>query len=427
MSIRQREEEATCLTGENLLTLAATFYTLLLRRTGGSENFGEKKVFFSQELIKHYEELNHQHRRLPVQIDRFNVFESTYRTSRHFLQADWARLWEISFDGELGVDQGGVRREWYDLVTRFIFDPENQIFVPMEEGAMSVGPNPSPPAHIKQKHYRLAGKLVGKALYESAMGETYRLNLNARLAHSFLAQMIGVGVHSSMLEKDAPELWRSKIKFILENEVDFLDLTFTQEEVKSGGELVTVELVPNGARTAVTETNKKAYITALARYLLETRVKNSVTAFLEGLHTLVPDTLLTLWDEAELELLLCGVRDYSVVELRKHHTLVGRPIGRFATVLQWFWEVLSHLGREDLSRFLQFCTGSSLLPPGGFAALKPLLQVKNVPFVNILNEQLVQVSWGGGERGSLPTSHTCFNMIVLPDAENYQQLEKVKE
>merc|ERR1719397_1351096 len=386
LSIRQREEEATCLTGENLLTLAATFYTLLLRRTGGSENFGEKKVFFSQELIKHHDDLNHQHRRLPVQIDRFNVFESTYRTSRHFLQADWARLWEISFDGELGVDQGGLRREWYDLVTRFIFDPDNQIFVPMEEGAMSVGPNPSPPTHIKQKHYRLAGKLVGKALYESAMGETYRLNLNARLAHSFLAQMTGVGVHSSMLEKDAPELWRSKIKFILENEVDFLDLTFTQEEVKAGGEVVTVELLPNGARTAVTESNKKAYITALARYLLDTRVKSAVTAFLEGLHTLVPDTLLTLWDEAELELLLCGVRDYSVVELKKHHTLVGRPLGRFATVLQWFWEVLSHLGREDLSRFVQFCTGSSLLPPGGFAGLKPLLQV----------------SWG--ERGSLPTS-----------------------
>ena len=38
----------------------------------------------------------------------------------------------------------------------------------------------------------------------------------------------------------------------------------------------------------------------------------------------------------------------------------------------------------------------------------------------------MQVSWGGGERGSLPTSHTCFNMLGLPDAENYQQLEKVK-
>jgi len=70
---------------------------------------------------------------------------------------------------------------------------------------------------------------------------------------------------------------------------------------------------------------------------------------------------------------------------------------------------LTHLGKEDLSRFAQFCTGSALLPPGGFSALKPLLQI----------------SWGGGERGSLPTSHTCFNMIVLPDAENYQQLERV--
>lgn len=91
----------TCLTGEDLLTLAATYYTILLkyvylglgtfklhlvlvlyhvsRRTGGSESFGEKKVFFFQQLIKHHEDLNHQHRRLPVQIDRYNVFESTYR------------------------------------------------------------------------------------------------------------------------------------------------------------------------------------------------------------------------------------------------------------------------------------------------------------------------------------------------------------
>ena len=53
--------------------------TDLSRRTGGSESFGEKRIFFSSQLVKHHEGLNHQHRRLPVQIDRFNVFESTYR------------------------------------------------------------------------------------------------------------------------------------------------------------------------------------------------------------------------------------------------------------------------------------------------------------------------------------------------------------
>ena len=53
--------------------------------------------------------------------------------------------------------------------------------------------------------------------------------------------------------------------------------------------------------------------------------------------------------------------------------------------------------------------GSSLLPPGGWSELSPLLQI----------------SWSAAARGSLPTAHTCFNLLVLPDAENYQQLERV--
>jgi len=61
-----------------------------------------------------------------------------------------------------------------------------------------------------------------------------------------------------------------------------------------------------------------------------------------------------------------------------------------------------------MARFVQFVTGSSLLPPGGWSELSPILQISL-----------------GGEKGSLPTSHTCFNLLVLPDAENYQELERV--
>jgi hypothetical protein len=31
-----------------------------------------------------------------------------------------------------------------------------------------------------------------------------------------------------------------------------------------------------------------------------------------GLHTLVPESLLTLWDEEDLELLLCGIRQTTI-------------------------------------------------------------------------------------------------------------------
>ena len=378
-----------------------------IRRVGGSQTFQEKKQFFNQELTKYHEGLNHSHVRLPMRVDRNCIFESTWKVTRHFLQSDWARLFEIYFDGELGVDQGGLRREWYEVLTRHIFNPDNEMFLPIEDG-QSLQPNPHPPSHIKLKHYRMAGKLVGKALYESAMGDTYRLNLNARLARSFLAQMIGIGTHYTMLEEDAPDLWRNKIQYILSNDVDFLELTFTQEEVR-GKQVESVDLVTGGSRLAVTEANKKTYVQAVAQHLLTSRVKAQLAAFLEGLHTLVPDSLLSLWDESELELLLCGVREYSLADLQAAHTIVGLPVGRFGLVLGWLWQVLSHLGPEDWARFVRFCTGSSLLPPGGWAELKPHLQI----------------SWSGAERGSLPSSHTCFNMIVLPDVQDYHQLERV--
>ena len=241
-------------------------------------------------------------------------------------------------------------------MTRHIFHPDTGMFLPVEEGHTGLQPNPHPPSQVKLKHFRLAGKLVGKALYESAQGDTYRLNLNARLARSFLAQMIGIGTHYTMLEEDAPDLWRNKIQYILSNDVEFLELTFSQEEMVRGREVETVDLVPGGSRLAVTESNKKSYILALSHHLLTTRVRSQLAAFLEGLHTLVPDNLLSLWDESELELLLCGVREISLADLQHHHSLVGLvglPTPRFSLVLGWFWQVLSHLGPEDLARFVR--------------------------------------------------------------------------
>ena len=44
------------------------------------------------------------------------------------------------------------------------------------------------------------------------------------------------------LSVDAPELYKSKIKYILDNNVDDLQLTFTQEEETSPGKKVVLFL-----------------------------------------------------------------------------------------------------------------------------------------------------------------------------------------
>ena len=47
---------------------------------------------------------------------------------------------------------------------------------------------------MKLKFYEFAGRIVGKCLYESALGSGRRLKLKARFTRSFLAQLLGLRV-----------------------------------------------------------------------------------------------------------------------------------------------------------------------------------------------------------------------------------------
>lgn len=65
-----------------------------------------------------------------------------------------------------------------------------------------VHPNAERPAHLRLKMYEFAGRVVGKCLYESALGGAYKQLVRARFTRSFLAQIIGLRmnykvVHSS--------------------------------------------------------------------------------------------------------------------------------------------------------------------------------------------------------------------------------------
>jgi hypothetical protein len=280
--------------------------------------------------------------------------------------------------------------------------------MPVEAGGNGVQPNPYPPKHVKTEHYKLIGKLLGKCLYESCFGRTYRLNLQGQLGKSTLTQMLGSDILYTHLSADAPELYKSKIKYILDNNVDDLQLTFTQEEETSPGVRKSLDLCSKGSHKLVNEKNKQEYIYRLARFLLVERVSKQTDALLEGLHSIIPVEILEMFEEGELELLLHGIREYNVEDLKLNYATVGYESYRFLTVLSWFWTALSHFSKEDMAKFVQFVTGSSVLPPGGWKELSPKFQIGFT-----------------GESGRLPLSYTCSNYILLPNATSYQELERV--
>uniref|UniRef100_A0AC11AUI1 HECT domain and ankyrin repeat containing E3 ubiquitin protein ligase 1 n=1 Tax=Ovis aries TaxID=9940 RepID=A0AC11AUI1_SHEEP len=103
------------------------------------------------------------------------------------------------------------------------------------------------------------------------------------------------------------------------------------------------------------------------------------------------------------ELLLSGMPEIDVSDWIKN-TEYTSGYEREDPVIQWFWEVVEDITPEERVLLLQFVTGSSRVPHGGFANIMGGSGLQNftiaaVPYTPNL----------------LPTSSTCINMLKLPE------------
>lgn len=385
--------------------LVATFVKLLLKNIGGSECFEDKKRYFYHELKKlHSIKAN---MRMSLKIKRNTIVEDTWRTVKSLGVSDWWKKFEISFEGELGLDYGGLAREWFHIVLNRLFNEE--LFQRFDKDNLQGLSHPTQfrkGVYKKLKFFELAGMLVGKCLIECACDQIRQQYVKARFTRSFLSQILGLGVSWRHFETDDKEYYTGKIKYIIDNDPEYLDIYFTEDVYDNENQLVkTVELKTNGSRILVNELNKFEYIQRLAEYRLAESVKDEINAFLKGLQSLIPDGLLTMFDENELELLLCGMEIISLADLRANHIPDYNSIF-FKGIIGWFWTVISSFNQEELSRLLQFTTGCSQLPPDGFSGLRPKFKITH-----------------SGGLDTLPMAHTCFNQLCLPTYSSMKELK----
>lgn len=112
-------------------------------------------------------------------------------------------------------------------------------------------------------------------------------------------------MHYKHFEQDDPDLYLQKIKYILDSDLDksdSLEIYFVEEVYDTMGQLVkTVDLIPSGSKIRVRNSNKNQYLDALATHRLSNNVKEEIDSFLKGLNFIIPDNLLSIFDENELE------------------------------------------------------------------------------------------------------------------------------
>ncbi|VDD80005.1 unnamed protein product [Mesocestoides corti] len=387
----------------------------------------------------------------------------------------------VEFDGEQGIDEGGLSKEFFQLIIERIFNPDYGMFV-FDEESQCYWFNRSPLAEELDREYCLIGTILGLAIYNNIILDIHFPAVLFRKLCGKLASSL------ADLEDAWPDLAHG-LQALLDYEGDNFEedhcLNFVISYSDMFGQVVTQELVPDGASKPVTIANRQEFVDRTVDFLLNTSVRKQFSAFRKGFLSVVEDTpLFSLFSPSEVELLLRGsqVREVKLIiySLINDHlstervSTFNRPgnfanqsllakidasagvlsararyqiyhMLRFSTkphqhsipltypfpppkeydfgelervteyegdyntetpVIRQFWSIVHAMSEQEQRKLLQFTTGTDRIPVGGMSRLK---------FV---------IARQGPDSDRLPTAHTCFNVLLLPEYSNKEKLER---
>ena len=364
-------------------------------------SFDIKRTYF-RNYMRRLRSSARRHGSVRLTVRRDNIFQDSFHYLRERTATEMRGRIHISFDGEEGIDAGGLTREWYSVLAREMFNPNYCLFIPASDGA-TMQPNPLSNWNANHLDYfKFIGRIIGKACADGQL-------LEAHFTHSFYKHILGQPVDVEDMQSIEPDYFNN-LKQLLNYPVEDLglDLTFTMDR-DNFGKIESVELVPGGANIPVTDVNKAQYVQLVCHMRMTNAIRKQVEAFLEGFHELVPAEVL-IFTPKELELLICGMPEIDLDDLERNTEYDGYR----ATDenVRWFWEALRSFTQSERALFLQFVTGTSKVPIDGFGSLQGMRGL-----------QRFTIHKHFGSHETLPTAHTCFNTIDLP---TYTSLDETK-
>uniref|UniRef100_A0A1L8DTE2 HECT-type E3 ubiquitin transferase n=1 Tax=Nyssomyia neivai TaxID=330878 RepID=A0A1L8DTE2_9DIPT len=366
-------------------------------------DFDVKRRYFRTELERCDEGIRREE--LAIHVNRMNVFEDSFRELYRRNPEEWKNRFYIAFEDEEGQDAGGLLREWYVIISREIFNPNYALFTVSPGDRVTYMINPS--SHANSNHlcyYKFVGRVIAKAIYDNKLLECY-------FTRSLYKHILGIRVKYTDMESEDYDFYKGLV-FLKENHITALgyELTFSLE-LQEFGVTEVRDLIPNGRNITVTEENKLEYIRLVCQLKMSGSIKQQLNAFLDGFYDIIPKRLISIFNEQELELLISGLPNVDIEDLRantEYHKYSPNSIQ-----IQWFWRALRSFDQADRAKFLQFVTGTSKVPLQGFAALEGMNGI-----------QKFQIHRDDRSTDRLPSAHTCFNQLDLPVYKTYDKLRE---
>lgn len=78
-----------------------------------------------------------------IMVRRNFLIEDSIDALMSLSRRDLRKVWRFEFIGEPALDAGGLTREWFQLVTSAMFDPDLGFWKPLEANQMCMTINPA--------------------------------------------------------------------------------------------------------------------------------------------------------------------------------------------------------------------------------------------------------------------------------------------
>ncbi|XP_017058971.1 E3 ubiquitin-protein ligase Nedd-4 isoform X11 [Drosophila ficusphila] len=365
-----------------------------------SRDYKQKYEYFKSHIRKPTNVPN----KFEIRIRRTSILEDSYRIISSVTKTDLlkTKLW-VEFEAETGLDYGGLAREWFYLLSKEMFNPYYGLFEysAMDNYTLQINNGSGLCNEEHLSYFKFIGRIAGMAVYHGKL-------LDAFFIRPFYKMMLQKPIDLKDMESVDTEYYNS-LMWIKENDPRILELTFCLDE-DVFGQKSQHELKPGGANIDVTNDNKDEYIKLVIEWRFVARVKEQMSSFLDGFGSIIPLNIIKIFDEHELELLMCGIQNIDVKDWREN-TLYKGDYHMNHIIIQWFWRAVLSFSNEMRSRLLQFVTGTSRVPMNGFKELYG----SNGPQMFTIEK------WGSPN--NFPRAHTCFNRLDLPPYEGYLQLK----
>ena len=331
-----------------------------------------------------------------------------YLSMTQFQKIDLYKELKINFKGEVSYDAGGITREWFTMIIKLLEESSRKLFIVSDTNEFSYTINPFlSEVSTNFDYFTFLGQLIAKALLENI---TINVCFNKLIYKILLNEKV---TFNDLVLIDSP-LYHSlkQLKQLSYKSIEDLYLFYSVDLKNTDDKVYSFNLIPNGSDVIVKDVND--YIQKRIDFLIA-----SIYPFVDkmrcGLFGVIPQKEILNLTSDEFELILNG-RPFVDVDEWRRFTEYRTPYHKGHQVIKWFWDILKDLNQEQLSRFLQFCTGSARVPVGGFKELESNRG-------EVCKFTIMQIPYVSGVKNYIK-AHTCFNRIEVP---NYVTKEKLKE